>query len=65
MEIYRELLKELPKRRRKAIIYVHPVIAELLYGESENVIEELEKKFKKRVVIKISGALHQEQYEIV
>ena len=65
MEIYRELLKELPKRRRKAIIYVHPVIAELLYGESENVIEELEKKFKKRVVIKTSTALHQEQYEIV
>jgi ribonuclease G len=65
MEIYRELLKELPKRRRKAIIYVHPVIAELLYGESENVIEELEKKFKKRVVIKTSTVLHQEQYEIV
>lgn len=65
MEIYRELLKELPKRRRKAVIYVHPIIAELLYGESENVIEDLEKKFKKRVVIKTSGALHQEQYEIV
>ncbi|HKZ45969.1 MAG TPA: Rne/Rng family ribonuclease [Thermodesulfobacteriota bacterium] len=65
MEIYRELLKELPKRRRKAIVYVHPVIAELLYGESENVIEELEKKFRKKVVIKTSGALHQEQYEIV
>ncbi|MBI5875834.1 MAG: Rne/Rng family ribonuclease [Deltaproteobacteria bacterium] len=65
MEIYRELLKELPKRRRKAVIYAHPIIAELLYGESENVIEELEKRFKKRVVIKTSGALHQEQYEIV
>lgn len=65
MEIYRELLKELPKRRRKAVIYAHPIIAELLYGESENVIEELEKKFKKKVVIKTSTALHQEQYEIV
>ncbi len=65
MEIYRELLKELPKKRRKTVVYAHPIIAELLYGESENVIEELEKRFKKRVVIKTSGALHQEQYEIV
>lgn len=65
MEIYRDLLKELPKRRRKAVVYVHPIIAELLYGESENVIEELEKRFKKRVVIKTSSAFHQEQYEIV
>ncbi|MBI5048327.1 MAG: Rne/Rng family ribonuclease [Deltaproteobacteria bacterium] len=65
MEIYRELLKELPKKRRKAVIYVHPVVAELLYGENEYVLKELEQKFKKRVVIKTSSILHQEQYEIV
>ncbi|MEK6539322.1 MAG: Rne/Rng family ribonuclease, partial [Deltaproteobacteria bacterium] len=33
MEIYRELLKELPGKRRKATVYVHPIIAELLYSE--------------------------------
>lgn len=65
MEIYRELLKELPKRRRKITIYVHPIIAELLYGESEHIIEELEKRFKKRISIKTMSGLHQEQYEIV
>lgn len=65
MEIYRELLKELPKKRRKAVLYVHPLIAELLYGESENMLRELEQKFKKRIVIKTSSALHQEHYEIV
>ncbi|MBI5327782.1 MAG: Rne/Rng family ribonuclease [Deltaproteobacteria bacterium] len=65
MEIYRELLKELPKKRRKAVIYVHPVVAELLYGENEYVLKELEQKFKKKVVIKTSSILHQEQYEIV
>ena len=65
MELYRELIKELPKKRRKATIYAHPAIAELLYGENENVIEELEKRFKKKVVIKILSSLHQEQYEIV
>ncbi|HAG51903.1 MAG TPA: Rne/Rng family ribonuclease [Deltaproteobacteria bacterium] len=65
MEIYRELIKELPKRRRKLTLYVHPVIAELLYGESEQIIEELEKSFKKKVVIKTVNSLHQEQYEVV
>jgi ribonuclease G len=65
MEIYRELTKELPKKRRKATIYVHPAIAELLYGDSESVIGELEKRFRKRVVIKTLTSLHQEQYEIV
>jgi len=64
MEIYRELIKELPKRRRKITLYVHPVIAELLYGESEHIIEDLEKRFKKRVAIKTLSSLHQEQYEV-
>ena len=65
MEIYRELIKELPKRRRKITLYVHPVIAELLYGESEHIIEDMEKRFKKKVVIKILSSLHHEQYEVV
>ena len=65
MELYREIIKELPKRRRKITIYVHPSIAELLYKENEYVIEELEKQFKKKIVIKVSTSLHQEQYEVV
>ncbi len=65
MEIYRELIKELPKRRRKITLYVHPVIAELLYGESEHIIEDLEKRFKKGIAIKTLSSLHQEQYEVV
>jgi len=65
MEIYRELLKELPGKRRKATVYVHPIIAELLYSEKEFVLKELEKKFGKKVVVKTSSTLHQEQYEIV
>ena len=65
MEIYRELLKELPGKRRKATVYVHPIIAELLYSEKEFVLKELEKRFGKKVVVKTSSTLHQEQYEIV
>jgi len=66
MDIYRELLKDLPKRRRrKVILYVHPVIADLLYGEGEAIIEGLEDRFRKRIVIKVSSDLHQERFEIV
>jgi len=65
MEIYRELLKELPGKRRKATVYVHPIIAELLYSEKEFVLKEIEKRFGKKVVVKTSSTLHQEQYEIV
>ena len=65
MEIYRDLLKELPGKRRKATVYVHPIIAELLYSEKEFVLKELEKRFGKKVVVKTSSTLHQEQYEIV
>jgi len=65
MEIYRDLLKELPGKRRKATVYVHPIIAELLYSEKEFVLKEIEKRFGKKVVVKTSSTLHQEQYEIV
>lgn len=66
MDIYRELLKDLPKRRRRKVtLYVHPVIADLLYGEGEAIIEGLEDRFRKRIVIKVSTELHQESFEIV
>ena len=65
MEIYRDLLKELPGKRRKATVYVHPIIAELLYSEKEFVLKEIEKRFGKKVVVKTSSTLQQEQYEIV
>ena len=59
------MMKELPGKGRKATVYVHPIIAELLYSEKEFVLKELEKKFGKKVVVKTSSTLHQEQYEIV
>ncbi|MBI5286991.1 MAG: Rne/Rng family ribonuclease [Deltaproteobacteria bacterium] len=65
MAIYRELLRGLPKkRRRKVTVYVHQAIADLLYGGEGSIIEGLEEGFRKRIVVKVMPGFHQEQYEI-
>jgi ribonuclease G len=64
MEIYRDLMGVLPKRRRKAVLYVNPTIAARLVGE-DGIIKSLRERFKKKVVIKPVDVFHQEEYEIV
>jgi ribonuclease G len=63
MEIYRELLGVLPKRRRKAVLYTNPEVAARL--EQDNVIEDLKKKYGKKIVVKPVEVFHQEEYEVV
>ncbi len=63
-EIYRTLQKELPNLRdRKIHLNVHPAIAERLYDEERPAIEALEKRFKKRIVVRKKD-LHREKFEI-
>jgi ribonuclease G len=63
-EIYRALQKELPTLRdRKITINTHPAIAERFYDDEREAIEELEKRFKKRITVKKKD-LHREQFEI-
>lgn len=65
LEIYKELLKEVPKKRwRKVVVYVHPDIAELLYDDEREIIEDIEQRFKKKVVVKAMSMLHHEQFKI-
>jgi ribonuclease G len=64
MEIYRELKRELPLSRRKAILYVNPAIADRL-KEDYNVLDDLQKTFKKKIVVKPVDLFHIEQFEIV
>ncbi len=64
MEIFRDLLRELPTRRLKTLVYVSPLVAERL-KEPGGVIEELKKRFRRKVVIKPVDTFHQEEYEIV
>ncbi len=65
LEIYKELLKEVPKRRwGKVVVYVHPDIAELLYDDEREIIEDIETRFKKKVVVKAMSMLHHEQFKL-
>ena len=65
-EIFRELRREmLDIRGAKATVTVHPQVADLLYDEERRGLEELEKKFKKRITVRAKPGFHQEQFEIV
>ncbi len=64
MEIYRELKRELPLSRRKATLYVNPKIAERL-KEDFAILDDLQKTFKKKIVVKPVDLFHIEQFEIV
>lgn len=65
-EIFRELRREmLDIRGTKVLLTVHPQVADLLYDEERRGLEELERKFKKRVTVRAKPGFHQEQFEIV
>ena len=64
-EIFRELRREmLDIRGTKVMLTVHPQVADLLYDEERRGLEELEKKFKKRITVRAKPGFHQEQFEI-
>ena len=70
MTVCYELFREIRKigsspRNKKIIIGVHPDVANLLYDEERQSIEELEREFHKKVIIKADSNLHIEQYDIV
>lgn len=65
-EIFREIRRlGLSPQEKKMIIGVHPNVANLLYDEERQGIEDLERQFHKKIVIKADQSLHLEQYDIV
>lgn len=65
-ELFREIRKiGISPKHKKIIIGVHPDVANLLYDEERQSIEELELEFHKKVIIKADSNLHIEQYDIV
>lgn len=65
-EIFREVRREmLDIRGTKVLLTVNPQVADLLYDEERRGLEELEKKYKKRVTVRAKPGFHQEQFEIV
>jgi len=64
-EIFRELRREmLDVQGSKVMLTVHPQVADLLYDEERRGLEDLEKRFKKRIIVRAKPGFHQEQFEI-
>jgi ribonuclease G len=64
-EIFRELRREmLDVHGSKAMLTVHPQVADLLYDEERRGLEDLEKRFKKRITVRAKPGFHQEQFEV-
>ncbi len=65
-EVFRELRRAFNgAEEKKALVTVNSVVADMLYDEERQGVEELEKEFQKKIVIKADPNLHQEQYEVV
>lgn len=66
-EILREIRRaaNTSQRRRKIIVQLHPVVADILLEEESSYLETLEEQFQKQIVIKGDYDLHEEQYEVM
>jgi ribonuclease G len=64
-EIFREIRRIGPSQHDKKIILgVHPTVANLLYEEEREGIEDLEREFNRKIFIKADSNLHLEQYDL-
>lgn len=48
----------------KILINVHPQVADLLLGGESPYLDQMEKKFKKNIIVKADYDMHREQFEI-
>lgn len=61
-EVFRELRRAFAgSDEKKALVTVNSGVADLMYDEERQGVEELEKEFQKKIVIKADPNLHQEQ----
>jgi ribonuclease G len=62
--IYRDMRREAGEMLGEYItLKVHPEVAELLLGEEQGMIESLEKRLKKEIIIRPDAQFHIEQFE--
>lgn len=65
-EIFREIRRSAASSTSsKIMVTVNSSVANLLYDEERQGIDELENRYKKKIIIKADPNLHQEQYDIV
>jgi ribonuclease G len=66
-EILREIRRAATnsQKRRKIMVRLHPVVADMLLEEEGGFLESLEEVFQKQIIIKGDYDLHEEQYEVM
>jgi len=52
-------------KEKKILVVAQSDIADMLYDEERRGVEELENRFKKRIIIKGDAEFHQEQFEVM
>ncbi len=65
-EIFREIRRiATSSRDEKIMVTVNPNVATLFYDEEREVVDDLEREYRKKIIIKSDSELHLEEYEIV
>jgi ribonuclease G len=65
-DIFREVSRIAPLTKEKKILVIAQAdIADMLYDEERRGVEELENRYKKRIIIKSEAEFHQEQFEVM
>jgi len=65
-----EILRSVKKQEahlengKRVVIRVHPEIANFLYDEASESLDNLEREINRKIIIKVSQDLHQDHYEI-
>ncbi|HXG53087.1 MAG TPA: Rne/Rng family ribonuclease [candidate division Zixibacteria bacterium] len=65
-----DLLRTIKKQQsmvengKNIVVRLHPDVANFLYDETNNSLENLEREINHKIIIKVSEALHPEKYEI-
>lgn len=64
-ELFRELKRTIPRLNGKAVICnVHPRVAQVLFNEERERLDDLEKKYNRRIIIEPHESYHVEKFEI-
>jgi ribonuclease G len=65
-DIFRQVRKDaVSLEGKRIVIVVHPKVADMLYEEERDYLESVEKKVKKKILVKTDYNMHQEQYQIM
>jgi Ribonuclease G/E len=65
-----DLLRAIKKQQanlengKNILVRLHPDVANFLYDEKNNSLENLEREINRRIIIKVSQELRHDQYEI-